>query len=351
MIRVLHCVVGMNLGGLETFTMNIYRALDRSKVQFDFLVSLPGVYDAEIREMGGRIYYIPFIDKTGPLRYKANLKNFFRSHPEYSVIHVQMDKFGGIVLKEAKNYGIPKRIAHSHSTHNAGNVLVQLVKNYYGRYVVCNATNYLACSPAAAKWMYGAADNRAIIVRNGIDLAAFTPADCRVAGQLTLGLAARFDEVKNHVFLIDVFSELHKIYPNSQLLLAGEGTLKEQTQHQAELLGLNNAVKFLGLQQDIPGFLSRLDAVCMPSLYEGIPLALIEAQAAGLPCIVSDKVDPFVNIGGDVSFIPLENKTQWVQEILKQQGRPRKDNSSALETAGYSVRQAAALLQELYIAK
>ena len=175
MIRVLHCVVGMNYGGYETFIMNVYRNIDRTKIQFDFLTSLPGVFDKEIEEMGGIVYRVPFITKVGPFAYQKNLDTFFRLHPEYDIVHSHMDKFSGSIMKASKKAGVKTRIAHSHNTQNEGGIAYHLVKNFYSVMIEPNCTHRFACSQEAADWMFGEKGKEAIVVYNGIEVAKYFP--------------------------------------------------------------------------------------------------------------------------------------------------------------------------------
>ncbi len=174
-LRVLQVVAGMNRGGYETFIMNLYRNMDRERVQFDFIHSLEGSFDAEIRELGGQMHKIPFITQAGPFRYARALRAVLAAHPQYRIVHAHMDKFSGMAVREARKMNVPVRIAHSHSTRNEGGPLYGLVKNHYGKMVLPNATHLLACSPGAAAWMFGAQAERAKIVPDAILLEAYRP--------------------------------------------------------------------------------------------------------------------------------------------------------------------------------
>ena len=349
MIRVLQCIVGMNRGGLETFTMGLMRNMDRSRVQFDFLVSLDGAYDKEIRQLGGRIYKIPFIAQSGPFKYTADLNRFFIAHPEYRIIHIQMDKFGGLPARVAHRSGLPVRIVHSHNTKNEGGVLYGMVKNHYGRLVARHATHLMACGRDAAEWMFKKAAPLAFIAHNGVDLCQFYPDDRR-EGSFTLGHVGRFTENKNHSFLIDIFFELIKMEPDARLLLTGDGKLRAEMETKVNRLSLSHAVAFLGVRPDVQSIMSRCDALCMPSLFEGLPVTLVEAQACGIPALVSDNITAECDLTGDVGFMPLSaSPAAWAAALLKYKGRARRDNAAVLESAGYSIRHTAATLQEYYL--
>lgn len=350
MIRVLQCIVGMNRGGLETLTMELMRHMDRQQVQFDFLVSLDGAYDDEIRELGGKIYQIPFITKCGPFVYASNLRRFFSEHPEYQVLHIQMDKFGGMTAREAARCGVPVRIVHSHNTKNEGGIAYQLVKNHYGKLVDKYATHLLACGTDAANWMFGKDASKAIIINNGIDLERFFPREQRTPGQFVVGHVGRFSKMKNHTFLLDIFKEVVTLAPESRLLLVGDGDLMPEMKEKVNRLKLNSSVEFLGTRTDVENILSQCDVLCMPSLFEGLPVTLIEAQGCGLPCLVSDRVSHESDLTGDVHFMPLESPAiDWAKKLLEYKGASRHNNTKTLESAGYSIRQTASFMQAYYL--
>ena len=204
-IRILHCVAGIGRGGYETLVMNLYRKIDRTKVQFDFLYSFGGVYRKEILALGGRVYKIPFITEKGPFAYTKAVRQFFIEHPEYKIVHSHMDKFSGHIMRLAKEAGIPVRIAHSHAVSSEGMILYRIVKNYYGIFIENNCTHRFACSDAAANWMFGEGHNDVVILKNGIDLEKFKNEDTRDKENFTVACVGRLTYQKNHDFLIDVF--------------------------------------------------------------------------------------------------------------------------------------------------
>lgn len=350
-IRVLHCVAGLGRGGYETFIMNVYRHIDRSKVQFDFLYSFDGIFVEEIKSLGGRVYQIPFITQKGPFVYHKAVRDFFKVHPEYRIVHSHMDKFSGLILECAKEAGIPVRIAHSHSTKNEGGLAFQLVKDYYGKKVLPNCTDMLACSNEAYCWMFGETDTPRV-VKNGVDTSLFTNADCRRSDRFTVVNVGRFTQAKNHEFLLDIFSALYQMEDTARLVLAGTGALMEQTRKKAQSLGLEAAVTFLGDCNDVAGLLTTADVLCMPSLFEGLPVSLVETQAAGVPCVVSDRVPREADITGTVTFLPLEASPKvWAEELLKHKHQEKPDNRQKIIDAGYDIHHTAQVLQEFYLSK
>ncbi|MFD0771217.1 glycosyltransferase family 1 protein [Bacillus sp. CGMCC 1.60114] len=362
-LRILHVVVNMNRGGAETLIMNLYRNLDRSKVQFDFLTCKEGVFDEEIVELGGKVHRVPYITDVGHMRYMKALNTFFASHQEYRIVHSHMDKMSGFVLRSAKKAGIPIRIAHSHNTSSEGGVAAKMYKWYAGKFILSCATHLLACSNAAAQWLFADKATAAKLVKNGIecDRFSFSPnirKQVREELQLhqdtfVVGHVGRFAHQKNHSFLIDIFAQLIKLKPNSILLLAGDGPLRLEIEKKVEELNLGNNVKFLGVRSDIEKLLQAFDVFVFPSIHEGLPVTLIEAQGAGLPCMISDAITQEVDMGMNlVEYISLTDKEIWIEKLkgISVRNLPRDILDQALSKKGYDIKNTAGLTQEFYLA-
>ncbi|WP_440603778.1 glycosyltransferase family 1 protein [Bacillus sp. GB_SG_008] len=362
-LRILHVVVNMNRGGAETLIMNLYRNLDQSKVQFDFLTCKEGVFDEEIVELGGKVHRIPYITDVGHMGYMKALNTFFASHREYRIVHSHMDKMSGFVLRSAKKAGIPIRIAHSHSTSSEGGFTAKMYKGYAGKFILPCATHLLACSNAAARWLFTTKADTAKILKNGIacNKFSFSPEirkEVRKELQLhqdsfVVGHVGRFAHPKNHSFLIDVFAQLIKLKPNSILLLAGDGPLRLSIEKKVEELNLRGSVKFLGIRSDINRLLQAFDAFVFPSIYEGLPVTLIEAQGAGLPCLISDAITKEVDLGINlVEYSPLTDTTIWIEKIkhIATRNLSRNVSDQALSQKGYDIKHTAELTQDFYFA-
>ncbi len=359
MIRVLHCVVGMNYGGYETLLMNIYRCIDRSKIQFDFMASLPGKYDEEIRGLGGEIYYLPFITKVGPFLYKKNVLKFLRNHPEYHIVHSHMDKFSGLIMECAAKTGVKIRIAHSHSVKNEGGLLYQIVKNYYGLKINPFATDLFACSRQAAEWLFKERAKEAQIVHNGVDLERFHPdALSRREMRLKLGInddfvighVGRFCEQKNHSFLIEAFEQIARKEEKAKLLLIGSGDLSESIKKTVQLKDLVQQVVFCGESDQVECLLRAMDVFVFPSISEGLGLALVEAQACGVPCVASEGVPKQADVSGKVRFLSLESGAQrWSDEICALRDAAGFDCKNEIIQKGYDIKQTAEWLENFYL--
>lgn len=363
-IRVLHVIGIMNRGGAESMLMNIYRNIDCTKVQFDFVENSfePAAYDEEITALGGKIYRCPHHVGRNHLQYVHWWKNFFREHrDEYKIIHGHLGSTAAIYLKIAKKYGL-FTIAHSHSASKGIGVsgVLYSMMSYPTRNI---ADQFFACSVQAGISRYGkrigADSNKCKLLKNAIDINQFTfDQDIRnqyrhkfeVNEKLVIGHVGRFVDVKNHTYLIDVFSKMHKRDKNAVLYLVGDGPLRPDMENKVRKLGLENSVYFLGVRKDIANLMQMFDVFVLPSLYEGLPVTLIEAQTAALPCVCSTVVTRDVNITGLCSFIDIKNQDidEWCSTIRKVANGERKDTSKQITEAGYNIKETSIWLQNYY---
>lgn len=331
--RVLHSVGIMNRGGLETLIMNIYRNIDRSHLQFDFLVHREetGAFDNEILNLGGKIHHIPYVTKIGHFGYIGALNDFFVNHSEYQVVHSHMNAMSGLILQSAKKQRVPIRIAHSHSAKYGNSLSEKAYKKFVSLAIPSVATHFFSCSQLAGNSLFGKkiASNEMVHIKNGVDLKRFAykkEIRNKIRRELEVneetyivGHVGRFQQMKNHDFLVDVFAEFHKENPNSVLVLVGEGILKQKVEQKVKELNLNKVVHFLGVRDDVHEVMQAFNVLVLPSLYEGLPVTLVEAQAIGIKCIISDAVTMDVDLGlGLVKFISLSDPlSNWVDEISK----------------------------------
>ena len=372
-IRVLNIVGLMSPGGIETLIMNIYRNLDREKVQFDFLThkGIDGLFDEEIKSLGGRIYKMPKLRDGSKtyynkfFQYKHALIKFFSEHQEYHILHCHMTNTMAIYVPIAKRYGAIKCvIAHSHLTQ-ARPGLAGKVTDILHKAVPKLATDYFACSEMAAGWIYSKEiidAGKVKIIKNGVDPKKFyfkesereqIRTNLKLTGKMVIGNVARFKTEKNHTFQIDIFSEIKKIIPNAELLLIGEGELMPSIKEKVNALGLSENVQFLGVRSDIPQLMLAMDAFLLPSLYEGLPVVGVEAQASGLPVFTSTGVTREVDITGNVKFIDLSEGAQKWAEIICNYMREfrRHDMYDYIHENGYDITETAKWLQDFYIDK
>nr|WP_208414422.1 glycosyltransferase family 1 protein [Paenibacillus castaneae] len=351
----------MNRGGAETLIMNLYRHIDRSKVQFDFLTCKSGVFDDEILELGGKIHRIPYLSEVGHNGYIQAMNQFFQEHASYKIVHSHMDKMSGFVLRAARLASIPFRIAHSHNTQSEGGFAAKLYKWYAGTNIARSATHYMACTNVAARWLFAGKAKAALILQNGIECDSFSySAETRLEVRTELGIddstlvvghVGRFAYQKNHTFLIDIFKELQKECLDSVLLLAGDGPLRLQIEQKVQALQLTNKVKFLGVRSDVERLVQSFDVVVFPSHHEGLGITLIEAQASGLPCLVSNHVTDEVDMGiGLIQFLSIKNTADYVKQItVLDKYQSRIIPSDALAEKGYDIKQTAHLIADYYL--
>lgn len=335
--------------------MNLYRNINREKIQFDFLTHREGIFDDEIKKLGGRIYQLDYITKIGYFKYKKQLETFFKKHTEYKTIHVHLNQVSGIVLEVARKQNIRKRIVHSHNTQNTNLFVVKLYKCYLQSKINKNATIRLACSEKAGKWLYKKANFT--VIPNGIEMEKFRfntgnrdkiRKELNIANEtIVIGNIARFDQQKNHLFLIDVFYEYLKLVNCAMLILIGEGILEENIRSKIKDKGIEDKVKFLGIKKDVEKYYSAFDYFVFPSLYEGLGIVLIEAQASGLKTYTSKgRVPEEAEISDYLKYIPLEeNPKQWAQEIGKSNIYERKNIKLS---DNYDIRKIVNQIEKIY---
>ncbi|GHU06803.1 hypothetical protein FACS189431_0310 [Alphaproteobacteria bacterium] len=360
-IRVAHVMGKMVGGGVESVVMNYYRHIDHQKVQFDFFVDedSTNVPEKEIKKLGGKIFYIP--SYTHPIKYIKTLKKLLQDN-KYRVVHSHINTLSVLPLYTAKKAGVPRRISHSHSTAGRGkgellrNAIKYTLRPFSKRY----ATNYFACSEYAGKWLFGKNiinNPNFYLMKNAIDIEKLKfDAKKRTAVRKKLGInedtfvighIGRFMPQKNHSFLIDVFEKIVEKRPDSVLLLVGEGPLFADVKEKVEHLNLVDKVIFTGQTDDVPGLIMTMDAFCLPSLYEGLGIVLIEAQAAGLPCIVSNSVPTETNITNDIKFFSTSNVKTWVDETVKI-SKPNRHEKMKCNMDKYDIKREALELQGIY---
>ncbi len=358
MIRVLHMIASLDVGGSQTMMMNIYRNIDREKIQFDFIIDHPGetYFAPEIEAMGGRVYTLAGFHGTNAGEIRRDWNNFFYTHPEYRILHSHSRSYASLYLPVARKHGL-KTIIHSHST-NSGSGLKGAVKTVLQLPLRDQADILMACSQGSGEWLYGkraCRSERFVLLPNGIDTSRFTLApsvreqyrrDLGIGGRFVIGNVGRFRDVKNHTFLLDAFQKVHERNPGAVLLLVGVGPLQQAMAEKAVALGVADQVLMTGNRDDVPELLSAMDVFAFPSLWEGLPMTVVEAQAAGLPCVLSDTITREVDVSPLVEYLPLGDPDVWAEALLKP--RKRLDASEAIREAGFDIRDSAAKLTALY---
>jgi glycosyltransferase involved in cell wall biosynthesis len=361
MIRVLQVYPQMNNAGTERVIFNLYENIDTTKVQFDFLVERPGEMDEKINRLGGKIHYLYSENKH---KYYKDLVEFFQKHPEYRVIHTHTHARMGIVLKAAKKCDVPCRIAHSHNARTDLPKVAAFIKSLTSIPIECYSNYFFACSNNAAKWLFPHRVNKCKILYNGINLEDYLfNNENRLKHRKALGISdndfvmihvGRFAKQKNHEFLIKILNQYAKSDDsNWKMLLVGEGPLESSIKSMVNDMKLSEHVIFLGNRSDVNELYSAADMFVFPSLHEGLGIVVIEAQASGLPCIVSDAVPPEADmeVGMLKSLSLNENVEKWTELINanKQHIDDRNSKRESILKGKYNIKLIAKQMQTFYM--
>lgn len=354
-IRVLQVVPNMQQGGLENFIMNIYRNINRKKVQFDFLVHYKEekYFDKEIEKLGGKIFRFSLREDNKILSYMKQLDRFFQEHKEYKIVHCHMSSIGFILFLIAKKNGIKIRIAHSHNA-DTEKTLKGFIKSILIKPLKYVSTVNFACSQKAGKFLFG--NRKFEVIPNAIDVQKFeyNPVirkrireKYNLEDFFVIGHVGRFNVQKNHEFLIDVFNELLKTKPKSKLILIGEGELQDKIKNKVKELKIEDNVLFLGVRDNVNEFYQAMDCFVLPSFFEGLPVVGVEAQVSGLKCIFSDRITREIKIIKDVSFFSIkDNISVWKQKILEEY--TRKNCGKNIREKGFDIQIQARYIEEKY---
>ena len=364
MLGVLHSVSNMARAGIETMLMNYYREMDRSLIRFDFLANkpAPGEYDDEIRAMGGRIFVSPGLNPLRYPQYKRYVAEILAESPDIRIVHAHNEAMGYYALKSAKSAGVRVRIAHAHNT--------RIIRDYkYPLKLVCKrllpgaATDYWSCGRDAGIYYFGKKrwDASGFVLHNAINVSRFAfEAETRqrlrklhgLEECFVLGHVGRFNVQKNHSRLLDIFAQLAAAAPDARLVLIGVGELEQSAKEKARTLALEDKVLFLGQMANVNEWYQAMDCFLLPSLFEGLPVVGIEAQAAGLPCFFSDRVTDEVLLSPNARRISLDaSDGEWAKEILtaRRAETHRSRGADLVARAGYDIHTEAVKLQNLYL--
>jgi len=371
MIKVLHVFGVMNMGGAETMIMNIYRNIDKSKVQFDFLCmsDSKGDYEEEIKSMGGKIYKIKPPSQTGYIGHIKAIIDICKNKGPYEAIHIPTMFHSGIVCLAAYIAKVPKRIVHSHSTSDAKKTLKRNIYNFVCRCLInIFSSTKIACGEAAGKFLFGekaVKKNKVKILKNGISVNDYSSVNSYKQDmlrkefgfeddELIIGHVGRFSNVKNHAFFIELAKKMKEKRIKFKILLVGDGELKEKIEQQIYSNNLERYFLLTGKRNDIPLIMNIIDVFVMPSLYEGFPMVIIEALAANKKCVVSDTISKEVEIEkNSVSFLDINGEMElWVSEIIKKSNESvnKEDRIKILKDNGFSIDNTVEELEEIYLA-
>lgn len=362
-IRVLHVLGGLGLGGAESRIMDLYRQMDREQIQFDFLVHSKNVknsktdmsvkekqyYDEEVLGMGGHIYVLPKFKVYNYFDYRRAIKQFFATHHDFAVVQGHMTSTAGIYMPIAKKAGIPITVAHS---RNAGveKGLKGIATKFFRRNLAKKVDHCFACSVLAGEDVFGKEvmnAGRVKVIHNAINASKFRynqavrdemRSQLHIQDKLVLGHVGRFDYQKNHPYLIRIFKAVCDRRDDAVLLLLGEGAHMEEMKELCKQLKVEDKVLFVGNQKQPERYYQAFDVFLLPSFFEGLPGVLVEAQAAGLKCIVSDTVTKEAKVLDSVEYRSIEEpETKWAEAILDSVPYARCDTYDEMQKAGFDV--------------
>lgn len=370
-VRVLHVVGSLEAGGVQAWLLGLLREFDPGQVRTDFLVhrTESAFHDDEARRLGANILYCP-----GPQRiaqYVRTFRRLLQEHGPYDVAHSHVHHYSGAVLRWSRQCGIPTRIAHSHNDTRGEDASACLLRRGYHalmrRWISHHATHGLAASREAALSLFGvdwAKDRKFRVLSCGVDLASFHVSRVRdeirrefgfADGQFVVGHVGRFTEQKNHAFLVKIVHLAVALNDNVRFLWIGDGPLREPIRAELTRRGLADRVVFAGLRSDVQQVLSAMDAFVFPSLNEGLPLALVEAQAAGLSCLISSTISPeAIVVPPLVRALSLdEGADVWAAALLaiREQARPitAEESLCCVESSPFNLRTSAVRLRQIYL--
>ncbi|MGI6545394.1 MAG: glycosyltransferase family 1 protein [Fastidiosipilaceae bacterium] len=350
-VRVLQIVVNLGHNGIDHLVMELYRHIDRERYQFDFIAHGEAVspFEEEVRQMGGRIFYIPTMTEN----YFASQRRLLDIIEEnrYQIAHSHQDSMSGWSLKKARQAGVPVRVAHAHTTDRPKGLRGHIYR-MAARGIKTNANYFLGCTNFAAQFMFGeriTASERCHILKNAIQTERFqfseetrakTRAELGLTDELAIINVGRLSFAKNHEFLLLLFDELRRKDPRAVLLIAGQGELSDKLIERAKELEIEDKVRFLGARSDIPQLLQAADIMVMPSLFEGLPLAAVEAQTSGLPVLFADTIDPISAFSPETEFLSLsESPRRWAERTLElaHLPSPRQDRIEPAKQSGFDI--------------
>ena len=357
MIRVLHVFVRLNRGGAESRTMDIYRNIDRERVQFDFMLHTGDScdYEEEATSLGARIYRLPRFTGKNIFTYRKAWRAFLAQCEPYKAVHIHVTNFAFAFLPLLKK--IPMRIAHARSASDNSAVKRMLVRVTRSR-ILKLCTHYLAVSKKASDFVFGKNTKGVIVVPNAIDANMFaydpelrlrTRVELNLEDNYIVGHVGRMSVEKNQTFLLQAMKVLQKECPKAILLLVGEGPLRGVLEQQAAQMGIN--VVFAGLRDDVPALMQAMDVFVLPSFYEGMPGAAIEAQSAGLPCVISDRITRECElIPSLVTFLPigLTDVDKWSEALAKPRGVVRNNTNDIIKSAMFDAKTQALWYLDFY---
>ena len=352
--------------GVSSIVMNLYNRIDRNKIQIDFLIFKEGnnSYAEEIRKNGSEIFCLKSPLKPGQsLRAILNLKKFFKNNAKnYDIVHLHSPTLAFFTLKYAKKYGVKHRIVHSHSTMMSLSKIKSIINKYLIKKIPQYANHFWTCSFEAAKFLYNESileKNKIEVIKNAVDISKFVYNESiadnitriyNIDKKIVIAHISNFSPIKNHMFLIDIIKHITLINTNISFLFIGDGPTKKLFEEKINENDLNKFCIFTGRVQNVSDYLMISDLVILPSLKEGLPLTIVEAQASGVPCAVSDTITKEVNTG-IVKYLPLKKEkwTEYLKNVKKISLEERKNNQKAFLNSQFNIEVESKRVEKLYM--
>ncbi|MBQ7577419.1 MAG: glycosyltransferase family 1 protein [Synergistaceae bacterium] len=360
-IRIAHIIGKMRNGGVESAFLAYYKFIDRDKIQYDCIIDEDSTHlqEKQIKDLGGKIIIVPPYQKQ--FAYQRALSKIFREN-NYPLVFSHINSLSVFPLFAAWRAGIPVRVALSQSTAGRGEFARNVMKYTLRLFSKTFATEWCACSNHAGRWLFGnkaMESGKVLIWPNAIETSkfAYNPIkresvrqELNISNKFVVGHSGRFMTQKNHVFLIDIFNEIHKLKPDSILLLAGDGPLMDKIRKKVHSLGLDESVIFLGSVHNMQDYYQAMDVFILPSLYEGLPVVGSESQVAGLPVLCADTVTSETKFCDSFKFLSLkESPNKWAQEALRiSANHERKDMSDSAKKFGFDIKTQAEKMTRWY---
>lgn len=354
-VRIAEVLGNAATGGVMNWLMNFYRHVDRSRIQFDFYMYAPSAFDDEIRALGGRVFYYPRVvtHVFGAIR---TLKKAFKKE-KYPIVHVHMTTLSFVALYAAKRAGVKRRICHAHSTADRAEGWKWIVKNMLKPLAGLFATDLAGCSELGIDWLFGRKAKDAVLIHNAIDTARFAGAYAEVAAAdaddeapvKTIGFIGRLEKQKNVGYLAEVFKDIANKRDDVRLLIVGAGKEYTEIVEKVKKLGLTERVEFRDWCNDIERYYAEIDVLALPSLFEGLPMVAVEAQAAGIPCVLSDNITKEAAITENCTFVPLAERERWAEALNAALDKGRDYGAAGLEGSAYDINTEAGKLTDYYL--
>ncbi|MCI8774070.1 MAG: glycosyltransferase family 1 protein [Lachnospiraceae bacterium] len=364
-IKILHFPIRNTNGGVTRSAMKFWKFIDHEKFQFDFATCTKLDFEQDIIDQGCKVHYISCYAEQNPEQFRKELREILKDG--YDVIHLNTNWWKSFEAERAaEEAGVSMILVHARNTfvdvnddeQRAREVIVH--EKCKKEFSEKTATHFMACSHMAADFLFGPQIPRKkiMILHNALDISRYTYDEekrnnlrnkLNVSDKYVIGNVGRMAYQKNHKFLIDCFYEMQKKDKDAVLLLIGDGYLEGDIRNQVMQYGIENKVIFAGAVDNVEDYLQAMDLFAFPTLFEGLPNALVEAQAAGLKCLCSDRITKEVGITDNIQFLPLD-KSQWVNTLLdRRDGYQRKKVDEQIQSAGYDIRYEIKKLEEIYL--